>query len=160
VLVLLVRAPERRVGLYAVRGHRVFGVARHAVREIEVTLGERRFLARRAVAGWEIDGKPASAGTAEALEDLAASVAGLRAVDVFRPRDASSFGFERAHATIRVVTPTRARRVVIGAPNAAGTAFYARRDGDPRVMQVGSGLLSGLERVFFNRDGPRPAPPA
>ena len=46
------------------------------------------------------------------------------------------------------------RRLVIGDLNAAGGALYARREGDPRVLEVGSALLSDLERVFFNRDGP------
>ena len=154
-LVVLVRAPVRPRGQFAVRGHRVFGLGRGAVRGIEVALEGRRFSARRTAEGWEIDGRRASPGTAAALDDLVETVAGLRAVDSFRSRDTASYGLERPHAAIEVVTARGVRRLVIGDLNAAGSAFYARRAGDPRVLQVGSGLLTGLERVFFNRDGPR-----
>jgi hypothetical protein len=150
---VVVRAPVRLAGKYAVRGHRVFGVAHHAVRGIDVALESRRFSARRTGEGWEIDGRPASAGTADALDDLLGTLVGFRAVDSFRSTDASSYGLEHPRATIEVTTARRSRRVVIGDPNAAGSAFYARRQGDPRVLQVGSALLGSLERVFFNRDG-------
>jgi Domain of unknown function (DUF4340) len=73
-------------------------------------------------------------------------------VDVFRPRDRASYGLDHPAVTITVRTRQGARRVVLGESNAAGSAFYARRDDDPRVMQVGSGLLSALERVFYERD--------
>jgi uncharacterized protein DUF4340 len=154
-LVVLVRAPVRPRGQLAVRGHRVFGVGRHAVRGIDVALEARRFGARRTAEGWEIDGRRASPGTADALDDLLATVAELRAVDSFRSRDTASYGLERPRATIEVVTVRGVRRLVLGDMNAAGSALYARRSGDPRILQVGSGLLTGLERVFFNRDGPR-----
>ena len=105
------------------------------------------------------DGYPAltdpTAELGERFCDLVETVAGLRAVDSFRSRDSASYGLERPHAAIEVVTGRGVRRLVIGDLNAAGSAFYARRAGDPRVLQVGSGLLTGLERVFFNRDGPR-----
>jgi len=152
---MLVRAPVRPTGLLAVRGHRVFGIAPHAARAIDVALESRRFSARRAGAGWEIDGRPASAGTADALDDLLGTLSGLRAVDSFRSRDGSSYGLEHPRATIEVTTARRTCRVVIGDPNAAGSTFYARRQGDARIVQVGSALLGSLERVFFNRDGPR-----
>ena len=151
------RAPVRLRGQFAVRGHRVFGVGPGAVRGIDVALEGRRFSARRTAEGWEIDGRRSSAGTAAALDDLLAAVVGLRAVDSFRSRDAASYGLERPHATIEVATARGVRRLLIGDLNAAGSAFYARRAGDPRVLEVGSGLLSDLERVFFNRDGPRSA---
>jgi len=152
---MLVRAPVRPRGQLAVRGHRVFAVSRRAVRGIDAVLEGRRFSARRVAEGWELDGQPASAGTAEALDDLLAAVVGLRAVDSFRSRDAASFGLERPRATIEVITARGPRRLVIGETNAAASAFYARRSGDPRVLEVGAGLLTDLERVFFNRDGPR-----
>jgi len=154
-LVVLVRAPVRPRGQFAVRGHRVFGVGRGAVRAIEVALEGRRFSARRTAEGWEIDGRRASPGTAAALDDLLETVVGLRAVDSFRSRDRASYGLERPHATIEVGTARGVRRLVLGDMNAAGSAFYARRSGDPRVLQVGSALLSELERVFFNRDEQR-----
>lgn len=155
-LVLLVRAPERRAPSDAARGHRVLGVAPHAVRALEVALDGRRFAARRNTGGWEIDGRPASPRAAEALADLVETLGGLRAVDVFRPRDAASFGLDRPRATIVVVTPRGPRRLVLGDANAAASALYARRDGDPRVLQVGMFLLSGIERVFYTRDASAP----
>jgi hypothetical protein len=153
VLVLLVRAPERRPGREAVRGHRVVGVARHAIRGIDVDVGDRRFSARRTADGWAIDGRPASSATADALQDLAEGLAGVRAVDTFRARDGSSFGLDQPRATIDVVTSRGSRRLALGAPNSSGSAVYARRAGDPRIVQVGAGLLSDVERVFYTRDG-------
>ena len=153
MLVLLVRAPVRPRGQLAVRGHRVFGVGRHAGRGIDVVLEGRRFSARRRAEGWEIDGRRASAGTAEALDDLLTAVVGLRAVDSFRSRDAASFGLERPRGTVEVATARGARRLVIGDMNAGASALYARRLGDPRVLEVGTGFLTDLERIFFNRDG-------
>lgn len=126
------------------------------MRGIDVTLGPRRFAARWGAAGWEIDGRPAGGTTAAALDDLRRTLDTLRAVDVFRPRDGSRFGLERPEGTITVSTSRRTRRLVIGALNASGSAFYARRDADPRILLVGSGLLSDLERVFYTRDGAAP----
>jgi hypothetical protein len=153
VLVLSVRAPVRQIGRDAVRGHRVFGVGRHAVRGIDVVLDGRRFSARRTAGGWETDGRPASAATADALHDLQDALVGLRSVDAFRARDTSSYGLDPPRATIEVLTARGVRRVVLGAMTSAGSAVYARRSGDPRVLQVGAGLLSALERVFYARDG-------
>jgi len=151
--VVAVRAPDRPRGLHAVRGHRVFRVARPAVRGLEVTLGTRHFSARRSAAGWELDGRGAPPRAAEALDDLVDTMVALRAVDVFRSRDTASYGLERPEATIVVYTARGERRLVVGAMNAAGSALYARRSGDPRVMQVGTLLLTEIERVFYNRDG-------
>jgi hypothetical protein len=157
-LLLVVRAPVRKTGWYALRGHRVFGVGRGAVRGIEVAFGERRFVARRTEQGWEIDGSAAGRGVAEALDGLLETLVHLRAVDVFRNRDTSAFGLARPRATIDLVTARGARRLVIGETNLAGSALYARRVGDPRVLQVGTLLLSDLERVFYFRDGPMQDP--
>jgi hypothetical protein len=151
-MVLLVRPPDRRTGADAVRGHRVFGAGARVVRGIEVVLGERRFTARRTTQGWDIDGRPADAATSAALHDLGDTLSTLRAIDVFRSRDTSTFGLDRPHATIVLETPRGPRRLAIGDPNAAGSALYARRDGDARIMQVGTGLLSSLERVLYHRD--------
>jgi hypothetical protein len=156
VLAVLVRVPERQGGLHSVRGHRVLRVTPHAVRALEVTLDGRRFAARRRADAWEIDGQPASARTAEALGDLVATLARLRAVDAFRPREAASFGLDRPRGTILVETPRGTRRLVLGSTNAAASALYARRDGDPRVIQVGIMLLSEIERVFYTRPATRP----
>jgi hypothetical protein len=150
----VVRAPERKTGLYAVRGSRVVRVPRHAVRRLQVTLGDRRFSAEHTAAGWQIDGRPASAGTAAALEDLTVALSGLRAVDTFRSRDASTYGLDRPQGTIDVVTARRVHRLLLGSLNAAGSTLYARRLGDPRTLQLGTLLLTEIERVFYNRDGP------
>jgi hypothetical protein len=148
-----VRAPEPQPASQARRGHRVFGLAHAAVRGLDVTLGTRSFSARRAGRGWELDGRAASPREAEALDDLLDALVGLRAVDVFRPREAASYGFDRPAATIEVHTPRGVRRLVLGGMNSAGSALYARRIADPRVLQVGTLLLTELERVFYNRDG-------
>ena len=157
VLVLVVQAPVRPTGPESVRGHRVLGVAASVVRGIDAVLEGRRFSSRRGPSGWEIDGQPASRETSEALDDLLQALVDLRAVDVFRPRDAASYGLDSPRATLEVATGRGVRRLVIGAANAAGSAFYARREGSPRVVEVGTLLLSEIERVFFTRDGPQPA---
>ena len=120
------------------------------MRALEVTLGDRRFAARRTADGWEIDGRPASPRTAEALGDLVVTLARLRAIDVPAARRAS-YGLDHPRGTIVVDMARDRRRLVLGSPNAAASALYARRDGDPRVIQVGIMLLSEIERVFFTR---------
>ncbi|HJQ82887.1 MAG TPA: DUF4340 domain-containing protein [Candidatus Binatia bacterium] len=157
MLVALVGPPARpRLGRDAVTGHRVFPFPRHAVRTVDVTLGERRFGARRTTNGWEIDGQPAAHGVAVALDDLVEALVALRALDAFRSRDGSSYGLDASRATIALATARKTRRLEIGDTNPAGSAFYARRAGDPRVLQLGTGLLGDVERVFYNRDGPPP----
>jgi hypothetical protein len=42
-------------------------------------------------------------------------------------------------------------------PNAAGSALYVEREGHPRVFLVGSGLLSAIDRVFYQQDLERAA---
>jgi len=154
-LVFIVPAPLRQSGFYAVRGHRVFRVPRHAVRGLVVVLEERRFSARRVGEGWELDGQTASPESAAALDDLLGSLIGLRAIDSFRSRDTSTFGLDRPRATIEVLTTRGMRRLTLGAMNSTASAFYARREGNPRVLQIGALLLTELERVFYTRDRPR-----
>jgi len=154
VLVIAVRPPVRRAGLYAVRGHRVFGVARADVRGLEISVGERRVAARRTAGGWEIAGRPARANEADALNDLLDTLVGLRAVDAFRRRDQSSFGFDRPRAEIDLLTDRGRRRLILGNLNAAASAVYARRERDPRVFTVGSLLLTEIERVFVGDQPP------
>jgi hypothetical protein len=150
-----VRAPVRTTGPEAVRGRPVFHARRGAVRGLDVTVGDRRFTARRADEGWEIDGEGASAGTAEALTNLVETLVDLRAVDAFRPRDGGTYGLDRPRGTIELVTiDGRRARLVLGGLNAAGSTVYARRDGDRRVLRVGIYLLSAVERVFYHRDLP------
>ncbi|HLK13012.1 MAG TPA: DUF4340 domain-containing protein [Candidatus Binatia bacterium] len=149
-LVLVVHGPPVRPR--APQGIGLLGVGPAGVRGLDVELGERRFGAERRGGGWAIDGAPASTATAAALDDLVGTLARLRAVDRFRGPDTDAFGLDRPRATITVRTRRRTRRLVLGAANAAGSALYARRDHDRRVLEVGVGLLSDLERVFYFRD--------
>lgn len=153
---LLVRTPVpvRRSGFYALHGHRVFRAGRQAVTGIDVEYEGRRFAARRAADGWRIDGAPASAGTADALDGLLDTLLSLRAVDVFRSREAHTFGLDAPRGHITLVTGRGPRRLAIGAFNGGGTAFYARCGRDPRVLLVGGLVLSELQRVFYTRDLP------
>jgi hypothetical protein len=130
---------------------------RPAVRGIEAEVEGRRFVAERTADGWRLDGHPASPGAADALNDLLDLLIDLRAVDAFRADDPKVFGLDRPRVTVELVTPRARRRLVIGGFNAAGSVVYARRDRDPRVFQVGTFLLSSLERVFYQRDGAKPA---
>jgi hypothetical protein len=155
-LVFVVRAPVQRSGFYAVRGHRVFRVPREAVRGIDVVLEERRFSARRTGQGWRLDGAPASPESGRALDDLLEALVGLRVTDSFRSRDASTFGLDQPRASIEVFTPRGVRRLTLGAMNSTASALYARREGNPRILQIGALLLSELERVFYTRDRARP----
>ena len=124
------------------------------MRGIDVTLGERSFVARREQGGWTIDGKAADAHTAEALEDLVQMLTTLRAVDVFRHADPTQFGLDRPSATITLLTTRGTRRLVVGGHNSSSTAVYARRDRDPRLLQIGVLVLSSLDRVFYRRGEP------
>ncbi len=157
-LLSVVRSPAPRTGRDAVRGQRVFRTASaQLVREIDVVLGDRHLVARPHADAWTVDGRPVDTGTAGALAELLDHLVALRALDVFRPRDAASYGFDRPRATITLHTTRRIRRLLLGDLNAAGSALYARREGDPRVLQVGVLLLSQLEHVFYRLEtGARP----
>ena len=155
LLAAIVRPPPRRTGFYALRGHRIFAVRGASVQGVDVQYRGRRFVARRTASGWDIDGSGASHGASGAIGDLVDTLVTLRAIDVFRPRDQTAFGFDRPHATIDLVTSRRRQRLVLGGLNAAGSALYARHDRDPRVFLVGTLLLSEIERVFYERDGAR-----
>lgn len=76
----------------------------------------------------------------------------LRAIDAFRADGLAQFGLEPPRGSITVVTARGTRRIDLGEFNAAGSAIYARRDGDRRVFQVGVFLPSALERVLYQRD--------
>jgi Domain of unknown function (DUF4340) len=157
VLVTLVRPPERPPPP-GERGHRILRVSRADVRGIDVTLGERHFAAQPMAGGWSIDGRPAGKLATDALDDLARMLTTLRAVDVFRHAEPSHFGLDAPTGVITLATPRGPRRLSLGAHNSAASALYARRDDDPRIMQVGILLLSSLDRVFYARDHPSRAP--
>lgn len=150
LLVLVVEAPRRPTGEEAVRGPRVVRIAPAAVTRLEVAIGDRRAtVVRDGVGTWTLAGRPASPPLADAVNDLVETLAGLRAVDRFRPSDGATFGFEPPRATIDVVAGGDETRLVLGELNAARSAVYARRPGRPHVMLLGLYLVSALERVLY-----------
>ena len=152
MLVLSTRGPITPRGRDAARGHRLFNSERRWVRGIEVELDGRHVASTRTARGWDLDGRPAAAQTAEALGDLLDSLLALRAVDVFRTPNLAAFGLARPRGTITVVTGRGPRRLLVGGLNAAGSAFYARHEGDARVLQVGTLVLSEIDRVFYTME--------
>jgi hypothetical protein len=158
-LLLLVRAPVRPTGLPALGGHRVVRVPADAVVRVELAHAGETLRARRTAAGWEIDGRPAEPGVTEALVDLVAMLTGLRAIDVFRGRDATTYGLDRPRSQIVVATVRRTVELDLGELNSAGSAVYARRTGDPRVLLVGTTVASAVDRVLYQRRIARGGPP-
>jgi hypothetical protein len=152
ILVLVVEAPHPRSGPESIRGPRVFRVSGRAVREIELSGGTRHLVATRTPEGWRMDDRAASAGEAEALDALVETLTRLRAVDAFRIADHGVLGLVPPAATITVRSARRSRTLLLGIPNAAGSALYAEREGHPRVFLIGTGVLSAIERVFYQRD--------
>jgi hypothetical protein len=164
-LVCVIEAPPRRTGEELMRGPRVMRVAPHAVRTLTVTEGDESFAAERRAGGWTIDGMQASDEAALALDDLVAALAKLRAIDAFTPDEPADWGLDPPRGTIGIETAKRRRRLALGAVVSSGGAFYAQRDGDRRIFTVGVGLLSAVERVFYQRAvmsgaAPAGAPPA
>jgi hypothetical protein len=151
-LVIMIEAPPRRTGEELMRGPRVVRVAAHAVRALTVRQRGDELTAERSGGAWRIDGMQASDAAAAALDDLVATLAKLRAVDAFTPDDGADWGLEPPQATIVVETAKRRRRIDLGATTSSGGALYARREGDRRLFTVGVGLLSALDRVFYQRD--------
>ncbi len=149
---VVVEAPHRPTARELVRGPRLLKVPAKAIREITAVFDDRRFTATRTPQGWQLDGAPASRGVAEALDDMVATMIDLRAIDAFRADGLAQFGLEPPQGSIAVVTARGTRRIELGAFNAAGSAIYARRDGDQRIFQVGVFLPSALERVLYQRD--------
>jgi hypothetical protein len=156
---VVVEAPYRPTSRELVRGPRLMKAPPSAIREITAVLGERRFTATRTDGGWRIDGNPATAGVADALDDVVQTLVDLRAIDAFRGDGLAQFGLETPHGTVTIVSEDDTERLELGDFNAGGSAIYARRDGDPRIFQIGVFLASSLEKVFYQRDevgGQRP----
>ena len=151
-LVMVVEAPRRLSGPESVRGPRVLRVRAGAVRGLEIEAGPRRLSAVRSAGGWLLDGRPATAAAADALDTLVVTLASLRAVDAFRPADRQALGLEPPAAIITLKTRRGDQRLRLGTLNAAGSALYAERAGHPRAFLAGTGLLSALERVFYQHD--------
>jgi hypothetical protein len=130
-----------------------------AVRRLEIRTRTQELAALRTHGHWQLDGAPASPGVSDALDGLVAALTDLRAVDAFRPGDRTALGIDPPEVTITLRTARRERRLRLGAPNASGSAFYAEREGHPRIFLVGTGVLSAIDRVFYQRDLAR-TPPA
>jgi hypothetical protein len=148
----LVEAPYRPTSRELVRGSRLMKAQPSTIREVSAVLGERRFTATRADDGWRIDGAPAPAGVADALNDVVQTLVDLRAIDAFRGDGLAQFGLEQPRGSVTVVSADDTELLQLGDFNTTGSAIYARRDGDPRVFQIGVFLPSALERVFYQRD--------
>jgi Domain of unknown function (DUF4340) len=151
-LVVMVEPPPRLSGPESVRGPRVLRVHARAVREITLRGATRELVAARSSSGWQLDGQPATAGQAESLDGLVETLVALRGIDAFRPRDRAAIGLDPPAASIVVRTDRRTRTLNLGTPNAAGSAVYMERAGHPRVFLVGTGLLSAIDRVFYQRE--------
>jgi hypothetical protein len=158
VLVLIVEAPPRPSGPASARGPRVLRLRPASVKRLEIRTRTRELAAVHTPSGWQLDGAPASAGVSDALDGLVEALAELRAVDAFRPGDRTALGIDTPDVTITLRTGRRERRLRLGASNASGSALYAERDGHPRVFLVGAGVLSAIERVFYQRDLATPPP--
>jgi len=148
-LVLFVEPPRRRTGEESVRGPRLVRMRAESVESVVIAIGEHRAAAQRVGVRWTVAGRPASPPLEDALVDLLRTLATLRAVDRFRPRDGAGFGFDPPRATIELRSRRRTTRVVLGELNAARSAVYARRDGAAHVWLVGLYLVSALERVIY-----------
>lgn len=152
IALLVVEAPYRPTSRELVRGPRLMKAPASSIREISAVLGERRFTATRADGAWRIDGAAAPDGVAAALDDVVQTLVDLRAIDAFRGDGLAQFGLETPHGAVTIVSADDTERLLLGDFNASGSAIYARRDGDPRVFQIGVFLPSALERVFYQRD--------
>src|SRR5215468_9792424 len=86
-LVASIEPPRRLTGPERSRGPRPFLTSAQGIRRIEVEAGGRRLIADRVHDGWRVDGAAASPALCDALDALTEEVAGLRAVDAFRPTD-------------------------------------------------------------------------
>lgn len=157
VLTIVVR-PTVRVAPGTSRGTGVLGMPARSIRAIDVELGGRRFVARRAAAGWDVDGAGAAPRVAAALDDLAVALGALRPLDRFRAPSGAPFGLDPPRGRIVVTTAHRRQQLILGALNTRGTAVYARRGRDPRVLQLGLGVVSAIERVLYFRDLARQRP--
>ena len=152
VLVVLTTPPQRRTPAELVRGPRPFIVAGEIIGRVEVDVGSRRVVAERVADGWRVDAAAARPVLRDALDALVHELVGLRAVDAFRPSDLEALGLAPPAGTIALSTPRGVQRLEIGALNAAGSTFYARREGHARVLQIGVYVLELVRRVVEARD--------
>jgi hypothetical protein len=129
-----------------VHGH---GDAVRRVRSISARAASSRARAR----GWRVDASPASPARARRSTRARAGLAGLHAVDAFRASgDLAALGLAPPEGTIALTTARGTQRLALGALNAAGSTFYARREGHGRVLQLGVYLMEIVRRVVAARD--------
>jgi len=146
-LALLIRAPLRPVP--RMHGPRLVRIPSARVDAMTVALDERRIALVRHDGGWDVDGAPATPAVADAARDLLDALATLRALDAFRAGDAARFGLAPPRGSVLVRAGAREDRLVIGGLTAGGDGVYARRGDERRVLRVGTGLLSAIERFFY-----------
>jgi len=149
LLVLVVHPPStrddrERPGL--------LGVSAHAVVGVDAELDGHRLSARRSAGGWLVDGQPAPAPLAAALDDLVVTLSGLRALDRFHPSASAAYGLEHPRGRVVLATSRGERELSLGDLNAGGSALYAHRRGAATIVQIGVGVLSAVGRVFYFRD--------
>src|SRR5512143_3882403 len=84
-LVVLIEPPRRRTGSELARGPRALRVVPARVSRVELVAGARRVVAERGGDGWQVSGVSATPAMRDALDALVEELAGLRAVDAFRP---------------------------------------------------------------------------
>jgi hypothetical protein len=162
--VLLVHAPVVPVPREQVHGPRVVKVPAAAITAVEIALADGRARLVRTGTGWEVEGMPANEHLAAAVNDLVGLLVGLRAVDRFPDARDEPFGLDAPIGRVTVETPRRRVELALGHFNTSRSAVYARRDGQPRVLLIGSYLLEAMDRVFYRlhleRDGHAAAWPA
>jgi hypothetical protein len=152
VLVLVVEPPRRLTGRELARGPRAVRVSTRTVRAVDVSVATRRLVADRGDGGWRLGGTPVSRALGEALDALVDELEVLRAVDAFRATSLAPFGLDPPAGSIVVTTSHGVERLDLGTLNAAGSTCYARREGHPRVLQLGVYLLEVVRRVLDARD--------
>jgi hypothetical protein len=148
LLALAVRAPAPP--LHVAHGTRLVRLSSAAhLQAVSIALGDKRVVLRRHDATWDVDGHPADAGMTDAANELTDLLVRLRALDAFRASNAAAFGLDPPRGSITVETAGGTQRLQIGALNAGGSAFYAQRGSEHRVLKVGTLLLSALDRIFY-----------
>jgi hypothetical protein len=151
VLVWLTPAPRRQTGIAALTGARLFKVDAGGVSQLDFRLRDEDASFARRDGAWTADGTPATAGEAAAVDDLVALLVRLRAVDSFRTADLAQFAFDPPQATITLKASGRETVLQVGGFNSTGTTVYGRREGDPRVFQIGTQILSSMQAVLYQR---------
>lgn len=151
VLVWLVPAPKRQTGVEALRGARLFDVDATAVTQLDFVLRDASVSLARRDGVWSVDGKVANAGETAAIADLVELLTRMRAVDSFDSDDTTQFALDPPQATITLKAGAREIQLALGGFNSTGTTVYGRIDGDPRMFQIGTQIMSSMQAVLFQR---------